>query len=185
MNEVTLPRAEWAAVARELDATSRGVEPSGLRHRIDRLLADTPAAWAEEPCTLSLDHHAAAVVRATVRRGRGLAEDPARARTRSAGLAEAEGLIRDHHHRADGPTYRLEHRSGESVAVLGRTVAAHACQTDVSEHAARLMAVGASGELVLVDEATGEDVARRRLLSARGDDPNRPSENDRPAPDEA
>jgi hypothetical protein len=34
------------------------------------------------------------------------------------------------------------------------------------------MATGATGELVLVDEATGEDVARRRLLSATEDDTN-------------
>jgi hypothetical protein len=68
MDDVTLPRAEWAAVARELASTSRGEEPSGLRHRIDRLLADTPASWADEPRTLWLDPSAATVVRAVVRR---------------------------------------------------------------------------------------------------------------------
>src|SRR5688572_2977939 len=130
MDDVTLSRVEWAAVARELEATSRGEEPSGLRHRIDRLLTDTPASWVEEPCTLSLDPPAAAIVRAVVRRGRGLAVDPARQRERSAGLAEAEEVIHGHQFRTDGPTYRIEHRTGETVTVLGRTTAAHARQAD-------------------------------------------------------
>jgi hypothetical protein len=177
VDDVTLSRAEWAAVARELDSTSRGEEPSGLRHRIDRLLTDTPASWAEEPCTLSLDHHAAAIVRSVVRHGRGLQVDPARARERSAGLAEAEEVIHDHQTRTDGPTYRIEHRDGQTVTVLGRTSATRARQADLSEHAARLMATGASGELVLIDEATGDDVARRRLLAAPGDDPNPPTDD--------
>ena len=185
MDDVTLPRAEWAAVARELDSTSRGEEPSGLRHRIDRLLVDTPVSWSEEPCTLNLDPDAAAIVRAVVRRGRGLEVDPARERERSAGLAEAEDVIRDHQSQTDGPTYRIEHRNDETVVILGRTTAAHARQADLSEHAARLMAAGATGELVLIDEATGEDVARRHLLSATDDDPNRPSEHAPPSPDEA
>lgn len=182
MDDVTLPRAEWAAVARELASTSRGEEASGLRHRIDQLLTDTPAGWAEEPCTLSLDPSAANVVRAVVRRGRGLAVDPARVRERAAGLAEAEEVIRDHQTQTDGPTYRIEHRSGETVAVLGRTTAAHARQSDLSEHAARLMASGATGELVLIDESTGQDVARRRLLSPESERPNRAAENDAPSP---
>lgn len=185
MDGVTLPRAEWAAVARELDATSRGEEPSGLRHRIDCLLSDIPASWSTEPCTLSLDPHAAAVVRAVVRRGRGLAIDPARARERDAGVAEAEDVIRDHQTRTDGPTYRIEHRSGDTVTVLGRTTAAHARQSDLSEHAARLMATGATGELVLIDETTGEDIARRRLLSTPARPPDRPTKNIPPSPDQS
>lgn len=185
MDDVTLSRAEWAAVARELDSTSRGEEPSGLRRRIDELLADTPAAWAEEPCTLGLDHHAAAVVRAILRRGRRPAGDRERERARFAGLAEAEAVIHDHQTRTGGPTYRIEHRTGETVTVLGRTAAVHARQSDLSEQAARLMATGATGELVLVNETTGEDVARRRLLSATGDDPNQPGEPAPPLPDEA
>jgi imidazolonepropionase-like amidohydrolase len=185
MDDVTLPRAEWAAVARELASTSRGEEPSGLRHRIDRLLADTPASWADEPRTLWLDPSAATVVRAVVRRGRGLAVDPARARERAAGVAEAEDVIHDHQTQSDGPSYRIEHRTVEAVVVLGRTTAAHARQADLSAHAARLMASGATGELVLIDESTGDDVARRRLLSAPRSDPKYPGENAPPPPDKA
>jgi hypothetical protein len=185
MDDVTLPRSVWAAVARQLASDSRGEEPSGLRHRIQRLLADTPARWADEPCTLTLDPSAARVVRAVVRRGRGLAVDPARAREWEAGVAEAGQVIRDHQTRTGGPTYRIEHRSGDTVAVLGRTTALHARQSDLSEHASRLMATGATGELVLIDEATGEDVARRRLLAAPGDDPEHPGENAPPSRDAA
>jgi hypothetical protein len=170
VDDVTLPRAEWAAVARELASTARGGEPAGLRSRIARLLADVPTGWGEEPCTLDLDPPAAAIVRAIVRRGRGLPADLARARERAASLAEAEEIISDHQTHAAGPTYRIELRTGDAVTILGHTTASHARQADLSEHASRLMADGATGELVLVDEATGEDVARRRLRSAPGDE---------------
>jgi hypothetical protein len=53
------------------------------------------------------------------------------------------------------PALDLDKR--DLTLVLGRTTAARARQADLSEHAARLMAVGASGELVLIDEATGDD----------------------------
>lgn len=175
MEDVTLPRTEWAAVARQLDSTSLGLAPSGLRSRIARLLADVPAVWGDEPCTLELDPPAAAIVRAIVRRGRGLPSDPARTRERAAGLAAAAASISDHQTQSPGPTYRIEHRTGDAVTVLGHTTASHARQSDLSEHASRLMAAGATGELVLVDEATGEDVARRRLL-ATPDDASRPSD---------
>jgi hypothetical protein len=172
MEDVTLPRSEWAAVARQLDSTSLGAAPSGLRSRIARLLTEVPAVWGEEACTLDLDPSAAAIVRAIVRQGRGLSADPAEARERSAGIAEAEEVIHDYQTRTGGPTYRIEHRTGDAVAVLGYTTATHARQADLSEHASRLMAAGATGELVLVDEATGKDVARRRLWSSPDDDPD-------------
>jgi hypothetical protein len=170
MEDVTLPRTDWAAVARQLDSTSLGLAPSGLRSRIARLLADVPTIWGEEPCTLDLDAQSAAIVRAIVRRGRGLPADPTRAREQAAGLAEAEDIISDHQTQAAGPTYRIEHRTDDVVTVLGHTTASHARQSDLSEHASRLMATGATGELVLVDETTGEDVARRRLLASLDDE---------------
>jgi hypothetical protein len=172
MEDVTLPRTEWVAVARQLDSTSRGAAPSGLRSRIAGLLADTPAVWGEEPCTLDLDPPAAAIVRSIVRRGRGLPVAPERARERSAGIAEAEDVIHNHQTRTGNPSYRIEHRTGDDVTVLGHTTATRARQADLSEHASRLMATGATGELVLVDDVTGEDVARRRLLSSPDADPD-------------
>jgi hypothetical protein len=174
VEDVTLPRAEWAAVARQLDATSIGEQPSGLRARIARLLADLPRGWGEEACTLTLDPPAAATVRAIVRRGRGLAVDPARSRARAFGVAEAEQIIRDQQAGADGSAYRIEHRAGRSVTVLGRATATPARQVDLAALAARLIAAGASGELVLVDEATGEEVARHRLAAAPDDEAESP-----------
>jgi hypothetical protein len=173
MEDVTLPRTEWAAVARQLDSTSRGVAPSGLRSRIARLLADTPAVWGEEPCNLALDPPAAAIVRAIIRRGRGLPANPEHDRERAHGLAEAEQVVRDHQTQTSGPIYRIEHRAGDAIVVLGHTTSAYARQADLSQHASRLMTTGATGELVLVDEGTGEDVARRRLLSSPDDDLDR------------
>jgi hypothetical protein len=63
-------------------------------------------------------------------------------------------------------TYRVEHRTGDETTVVARTSDVHARQAELSQHAARLIAAGATGELVLVDEATGEDVARRYLTPA-------------------
>ena len=161
MPRITYPRAEWAAVARELAATYGSSAPPGLAERVDALLAATRAGWPDEPCSLELDEAGADAVEAIVRRGRGLAADPGLAGQRRASVAEADELIRTHqrapHH------YRVEHRSGGRATVVGHTSSADARQSELSRHAARLAAEGATGELVLVDEATGEDVARRSL----------------------
>ncbi len=61
-------------------------------------------------------------------------------------------------------TYRIEHRTVDGVVVVGRSDAADASQAELSELAGQLMLAGETGELVLVDEATGEEVARRHLL---------------------
>ena len=60
-------------------------------------------------------------------------------------------------------TFRVEHRTEQGTTVVGRTSDVYARQEELSQHAARLMRAGATGELVLVDEATGEEVARRPL----------------------
>ena len=73
-------------------------------------------------------------------------------------------------------TYRVEHRTADGTAVVARTSDVHARQEELSQHAARLMRAGATGDLVLVDEATGEEVARRTLLPA-------PNDQDAPADD--
>ena len=162
MHDVTLARAEWAAVARELDATYREDAPPGLRARIAALLDDVPAAWSEERCTLALDAAAADVVRTIVQRGRGLDIEPDQQRQQGALLAEAVTIVREHQQQA-GHVYRVEHRSRDQVIVVARTSAADAGQAELSELAARLMAAGATGQLVLVDETTGTEMARRLL----------------------
>jgi len=60
-------------------------------------------------------------------------------------------------------TYRIEHRTEYGVVIVGRSDAADASQAELSELAGRLTLSGETGELVLVDEATGEEVARRYL----------------------
>jgi hypothetical protein len=170
MEDVTLPRAEWVAVGRELSSTSQGIAPSDLRFRIADLLADVPAAWAEEPCTLSLDPPAAAIVLSIVRRGRGGVDEPEHARARSLGLAEAEDVIREHQSQEGGSRYRIEHRTDDGTVVLGYTMATQARQAELSRHASLLMSRGAEGELVLVDLETGLDVARRHLRDSTDDD---------------
>jgi hypothetical protein len=62
-------------------------------------------------------------------------------------------------------TYRVEHRNGERTDVVARTSDVHARQEELSQHAARLMREGKAGELVLVEESTGAEVARRTLLA--------------------
>lgn len=165
MDELTLTRDEWAAVARQLDSTSPGEDPSGLRSRINEVMADVPAGWGAQLCTLALDPAAAAVARAIIRRGRGQSEDPGRARARVAGLAEAEAVIHEHQAPADLRTFRIEHQTEGRTTVLGRVTTAHARQVDFGGHLAKLIAAGATGELVVTDESTGRAVARRRLLT--------------------
>ena len=60
----------------------------------------------------------------------------------------------------------------EIATVVAHTSDVHASQ-ELSQHAARLTAAGATGELVLVDETTGEDVARRYLGTEDGGDGGR------------
>jgi len=59
--------------------------------------------------------------------------------------------------------YRVEHRTTDTVTIIAHTSDVHASQEELSQHAAHLIATGATGELVLVDETTGEEVARRHL----------------------
>ena len=60
-------------------------------------------------------------------------------------------------------TYRVEHRTSTTLTIVSRTSDSSASQDELSHHAATLSAAGATGELVLVDEVTGEGVARRHL----------------------
>ena len=60
-------------------------------------------------------------------------------------------------------SYRIEHQSEAGRVVVGRTDAPAAAQAALSARAMQLIAQGATGELVLVDEVTGMEVARRTL----------------------
>jgi hypothetical protein len=67
-------------------------------------------------------------------------------------------------------TYRIEHQSDDGTTILGRTDAPAAGQAELSARAMRMISEGATGELVLVDESTGEEVARRSLQPDPGPD---------------
>jgi hypothetical protein len=159
LEAVTLDRDEWVAVARELDATYRDAAPPGLRGRLAALLGETPAGWGGQSCTLELEADAAAAVRRIVQRGRGLPPDAGLRPAQDRAVAEAVLVL----HEGRSAAYRVEHRTGGAAFVVARTSAADARQAELSQQAARLAAAGATGEVVLVDEATGRDLARRRL----------------------
>ena len=96
MPRITYSRAEWLAIAHELDAGHRDVAPPGLIERVRALLHETPAEWGDQPSALELDAGSAEAVRAAFARLSG--RDPA-AGQRAASLAEAEGIVRDHQRR--------------------------------------------------------------------------------------
>ena len=62
--------------------------------------------------------------------------------------------------------YRVEHRRGDAVAVLGETDDPLARHTLLGPLAVRLLDVGAEGSLLLVEQETGEVIARRALHPA-------------------
>jgi hypothetical protein len=161
MPRITHSRAHWVAIARELAATDRDAAPPGLTERVAALLAATQAEWPDEPCALELDEASAAVVETILRWGQRSGGDSGLAAQQSASLGEADDLIRAHQRASH--VYRVEHRAGGRVTILGYSSSADARQSELSRHAARLLADGAEGELVLVEQATGGDVARRVL----------------------
>jgi hypothetical protein len=62
------------------------------------------------------------------------------------------------------PGYRVEHRVGDAVALVGYVLDGPAHHATLAPFIPGVLdAIGGEGELVLVDEATGAAVARRRL----------------------
>jgi len=66
--------------------------------------------------------------------------------------------------------FRIEHQTGNEVRILGHTDAPASGQAALSALAMQLIGAGESGELVLVDEQSGEEVARRSLRAMGPDD---------------
>jgi hypothetical protein len=81
------------------------------------------------------------------------------------GVADAEMIVRLHQRGSRKQLYRLEHRDAPLTTIVGYLNGPYAAQSELSEYAARLIASGAWGELVLVDMQVGTDIARRRLQS--------------------
>src|SRR5215217_5594232 len=59
--------------------------------------------------------------------------------------------------------YRVEHRDGRGRHDLGRVPDVSAHHHSLTPFVARLLLAGAAGEIILVEESTGRDVARRSL----------------------
>jgi hypothetical protein len=65
------------------------------------------------------------------------------------------------------PTYRVEHRDGPRLRVLGELVGVPAHPATLDPFVSTLLRAGDGGELRLVDAATGAVVARRRVVPFR------------------
>ena len=61
------------------------------------------------------------------------------------------------------PAYRIEHRRGDAVAVVGYSDDPFAQYTALPLLAIRLLDAGARGVLLLVEQTTGDILARRTL----------------------
>jgi hypothetical protein len=96
MPRIVLSLEEWQAVARELAGAHTIDAPPGLSERVRELLEQAHDSWAEQAIALELDEGSAAAVRAV--RGLLTGTDPA-AGQRSASVAEADEIIRDHQRR--------------------------------------------------------------------------------------
>jgi hypothetical protein len=97
MPRIVLSLEEWRAVARELAGAHTIAAPPGLSERVRELLEQAHDGWAEQAIALELDEGSAAAVRAV--RGLLTGTDPA-AGQRSASVAEADEIIRDHQRRS-------------------------------------------------------------------------------------
>ena len=97
MPRIVLSLEEWRAIARELEAAHTITAPPGLSERVRELLEQAHDGWSEQAIALELDEGSAEAVRAV--RGRLSGTDPA-AGQRSASVAEADEIIRNHQRRS-------------------------------------------------------------------------------------
>ena len=89
-------RADWLAIARELDAAHHAAAPPGLTERVQALLREAPGEWPDQLYALELDEGSAEAVRAAHATLAG--RDP-NAEQRAASVAEAEAIVRKHQRR--------------------------------------------------------------------------------------
>jgi hypothetical protein len=96
MPRIVLSLDEWRAVARELTAAHTIAAPPGLSERIQTLLTQAHDGWVDQTIALELDEGSAEIVRSVHREVTGT--DP-NAGQRSASVAEADMIVRDHQRR--------------------------------------------------------------------------------------
>jgi hypothetical protein len=68
--------------------------------------------------------------------------------------------------------HRIEHRTGDAVTSLGRVADLAPHRTTLAPFVSRLLMDGETGIVVMVDESTGDDVARHDLVSGPQRAPN-------------
>ena len=88
--------AEWQDIARELAAAHTITAPPGLSERVQAMLIQAYNGWPEQLIALELDESGAEAVDAI---HRSLTGDDPGAGQRSASVAEADKIIRDHQSR--------------------------------------------------------------------------------------
>jgi hypothetical protein len=93
---IVLSLEEWRAVARELAATHTIAAPPGLSERVQALITQAHDGWVDRAMALELDEGSAETVRAVFRALTGTDDT---AGQRSASVAEADDIIRDHQRR--------------------------------------------------------------------------------------
>jgi hypothetical protein len=96
MPRVVLPVTTWRAVARELTGTHTAAAPPGLAERIHALLLQAPQGWSDQDLVLELDEGSAEAVRAI---HAALTGADRHSEPRSAAVAEADRIIREHQQR--------------------------------------------------------------------------------------
>ena len=97
MPRIVLSLEEWRAIARELGAAHTIAAPPGLVERVQALLTQAHDGWVDQAVALELDEGNAEIVRSVHCALTGT--DP-NAGHRSASVAEADMIVRDHQRRA-------------------------------------------------------------------------------------
>jgi hypothetical protein len=93
MPRIVLSLDDWRAVARELAAAHTVAAPPGLSERVEALLTQAHDGWVDQMVALELDEGSAEIVRSV---HRGLTGTDPNAGQRSASIAEADMIVRDH-----------------------------------------------------------------------------------------
>jgi hypothetical protein len=96
MPRIVLSLEEWRAVARELAAAHTIAAPPGLSERMQALLTQAHDGWVDHAVALELDEGSAEIVRSIHRTLTGMDSN---AGQRSASVAEADTIVRDHQRR--------------------------------------------------------------------------------------
>jgi hypothetical protein len=96
MPRIVLSLDEWRAVARELAAAHTIAAPPGLSERVQALLAHAHDGWVDRAVALELDEGSAEIVRSV---HLGLKGTDPNVGQRSASVAEADMIVRDHQRR--------------------------------------------------------------------------------------